>query len=125
MIDAPAGICELALEAGDIEAMVFFYERLGLGVVLREPERVWLDGGPSARLGIWSRGEKEHGDRGGAHVHFALNIGPAGLDASVAAFREHGQEFEGPIVHDGGDRSVYLSDPEGNRVELWDYAIKR
>jgi catechol 2,3-dioxygenase-like lactoylglutathione lyase family enzyme len=25
------------------------------------------------------------------------------------------------IVHDGGDRSLYLSDPEGNRLELWDY----
>jgi catechol-2,3-dioxygenase len=31
-----------------------------------------------------------------------------------------GLEVEGPVVHDGGDRSIYLFDPEGNRIELWD-----
>ena len=35
--------------------------------------------------------------------------------------RQNGWDFEGPIAHDGGDRSLYLSDPEGNRLELWDY----
>jgi catechol-2,3-dioxygenase len=119
-IDAPAGICELALAADDIEAMVSFYERLGLGVLLREQGRVWLDAGTSARIGIWTRGKKEHRDRGGSHVHFALDIGARGFDATADSFREHGQEFEGPVVHDGGDRSLYVFDPEGNRVELWD-----
>jgi predicted enzyme related to lactoylglutathione lyase len=38
----------------------------------------------------------------------------------VERFKESGQIFEGPVTHDRGDRSVYLSDPEGNRVELWD-----
>jgi catechol-2,3-dioxygenase len=77
--------------------------------------------GESARIGIWSAGEKEHRDRGGSHVHFALAIGPEGLDAMVERFGQTGRRFEGPITHEGGDRSVYLSDPEGNRVELWDY----
>jgi len=90
--DAPAGICELVLESADIDRMVEVYERLGLGVLLREPGQVWLDAGESARIGIWSAGEKEHRDRGRSHVHF-------------------------------GDRSVYLSDPEGNRVELWDNPV--
>jgi catechol-2,3-dioxygenase len=119
MIDAPAGIRELVLESADLDRMVEFYERLGLGVLLREPGRVWLDAGESARLGIWTVGEKEHRDRGGSHVHFALGIGPAELDAMVERFGQTGQPFEGPVTHDGGDRSVYLSDPEGNRVELW------
>jgi catechol-2,3-dioxygenase len=125
MIDAPAGICEMVLESTDIERMVEFYERLGLGVLLRESGRVWLDAGESARIGIWSTGEKEHRDRGGSHVHFALGIGPEGLDAMVERFGQTGQSFEGPVTHDGGDRSVYLSDPEGNRVELWDYSLRR
>ena len=29
--------------------------------------------------------------------------------------------MRGPIEHPGGDRSVYLSDPEGNVVEAWDF----
>lgn len=27
----------------------------------------------------------------------------------------------GPVKHDGGDRSLYVSDPEGNIVEAWDH----
>jgi catechol-2,3-dioxygenase len=120
MVDAPAGICELVLESADLDRTVEFYEGIGLGVLLREPGRVWLDAGESVRIGIWTSGEKEHRDRGGAHVHFALSISPSGLDAMVERFKESGRTFEGPVAHDGGDRSIYLSDPEGNRVELWD-----
>jgi len=118
--DRPDGIIELALEAFDLDAMVSFYEGLGLEVVGREPGRVWLAAGPNARLGIWSRGEKEHLDRGGMHVHFALGIGTEALDATIGRLREAGQEFEGPVARDDGDRSIYLFDPEGNRVEFWD-----
>jgi catechol-2,3-dioxygenase len=114
------GIIELALEATDIDAMVGFYERLGLEVVGREPGRVWLSAGPAARLGIWSPGAKEHRDRGGMHVHFALSVSAAALEATIGALRDSGQDFEGPVARDDGDRSIYLFDPEGNRVELWD-----
>jgi hypothetical protein len=27
----------------------------------------------------------------------------------------------GPERHSGGDRSLYVTDPEGNVVEVWDY----
>ena len=43
-----------------------------------------------------------------------------GLGLAVLA-RDGDRKVEGPIEHDGGDRSVYVFDPEGNRVELWDY----
>jgi len=118
--DRPDGIIELALEAFDLDAMVAFYEELGLGGRGREPGRVWLAAGPNARLGIWSSGEKEHRDQGGMHVHFALGIGTEALDATIGRLREAGQEFEGPVARDDGDRSIYLFDPEGNRVEFWD-----
>jgi hypothetical protein len=32
-----------------------------------------------------------------------------------------GVGHEGPVEHDGGDRSVYFEDPEGNVVEAWDF----
>lgn len=121
MSESPAGICELVLESTDLDAMIDFYERLGLEVILREGGRVWLDAGGSTRLGIWTVGEKEHRDRGGSHVHFALSLSPPGLDGMLGRLRDSGELVEGPVAHDGGDRSVYLFDPEGNRVELWDY----
>jgi catechol-2,3-dioxygenase len=120
--DAPHGIRELALEAADLDPMIAFYEGLGLTVTGREPGRVWMEAGGDARLGIWSPGPKEHRDRGGHHVHFALAVSPGALDAAVSLLEDTVGEFEGPVVHEGGDRSVYAFDPEGNRVELWERA---
>jgi catechol-2,3-dioxygenase len=115
------GICELVLESRAPEEMVDFYERLGLHPLSREPGRVWLRVGSRSRLGIWTPGEKEHRDRGGTHVHFALSTISGQLEKTIAWLRERGWDFEGPVTHDGGDRSIYLSDPAGNRLELWDY----
>lgn len=117
-----AGICELVLETDDVGRLQDFYEELGLRRLLAEDEdRVWLRAGERCRLGIWSPGEKEYSDRGGSHVHFALSVGTDGLDALSAQLREREVEVEGPIEHEGGDRSAYFSDPAGNRVELWDF----
>jgi catechol-2,3-dioxygenase len=115
------GICEFVLVAEGIERMVEFYEGLGLEVLSREEGRAWLAAGPRCRIGFWTPGEKEHRDRGGTHVHFALSATRGRLDSLVGKLRDAGQEFEGPIVHDGGDRSIYLFDPERNRLEIWDY----
>jgi hypothetical protein len=35
--------------------------------------------------------------------------------------RELGVEFQGPVEHSGGDRSLYCEDPAGNVLELWDF----
>jgi catechol-2,3-dioxygenase len=116
-----AGICELVLETDDVERLRAFYEELGLQTLAEEGDRVWLRVGEHCRLGIWSPGEKEFSDRGGRHVHFAFSVGADGLDALSAQLRERGVEVQGPIEHEGGDRSLYFSDPAGNRVELWDF----
>ncbi|HEX5591718.1 MAG TPA: VOC family protein [Solirubrobacterales bacterium] len=119
---AIAGICELVLETDDVDGLRRFYEDLGLERLLVEDgDRVWLQAGERCRLGIWSPGEKDHADRGGRHVHFAFSVGADELDASCAQLRERGVEVEGPVEHDGGDRSAYFFDPAGNRVEIWDF----
>jgi catechol-2,3-dioxygenase len=110
------GFAELTLETHDIAALERFYvEGFGLRVLAREADRVWLAAGPRARLGLWSPGEKEFGDRGGRHVHFAFSAGPGRLDALAERLRADVRE------HDGGDRSMYVEDPEGNVVEVWDF----
>ena len=54
-------------------------------------------------------------------MHFALSVTRGRLEGLTTELRAQGVEVEGPIEHDGGDRSIYVFDPEGNRVELWDY----
>jgi catechol-2,3-dioxygenase len=115
------GICELVLETDDVPRLQSFYRDLGLRPLLEEGDRVWLAAGEQCRLGIWPPGEKEFSDRGGRHVHFALSVGSDGLDRLSRGLRDRGVEVEGPVEHDGGDRSAYFFDPAGNRVELWDF----
>ncbi|HEV2790609.1 MAG TPA: VOC family protein [Solirubrobacterales bacterium] len=116
-----SGICELVLETDDVPRLRSFYRELGLRPLLEEGDRVWLAAGEHCRLGIWPPGEKEFSDRGGRHVHFALSVDRDGLESLIEGLRARGVEVQGPIEHDGGDRSVYFSDPAGNRVELWDF----
>jgi catechol-2,3-dioxygenase len=116
-----AGICELVLETDEVEKLASFYRQLGLELVLEEDDRVWLAVGERCRLGIWPPGEQEYSDRGGRHVHFALSVDENRLDALAQGLRERGVEVEGPVEHEGGDRSAYFFDPAGNRVELWDF----
>src|ERR671917_1664367 len=116
------GFAELTLETPDPAGLERFYAGvLGMEVLAREADRIWLAAGPHARLGLWSPGEKEFGDRGGRHVHFAFSAAPGRLDALVERLRAHGVDVRGPEEHDGGDRSLYVEDPEGNVVEVWDF----
>jgi catechol-2,3-dioxygenase len=116
------GFAELTLQARDPGALERFYvEGFGMEVLAREDDRVWLAAGENARLGLWTPGAKEFGDEGGAHVHFALSAAPGRLDALVDRLRDHGADVRGPEEHDGGDRSAYVRDPEGNVVEVWDF----
>jgi catechol-2,3-dioxygenase len=121
---APAitGLAELTLETDDLVRCERFYrELLGLELLSRERDRVWLAVGRSTRLGLWSPGRKEFGDRGGRHVHFAFSASPGELDALADRLRAAGGAVRGPVEHDGGDRSLYFRDPAGNLVEAWDY----
>jgi catechol-2,3-dioxygenase len=116
------GFCEVTLESRDPAKLARFYQDLfGWDELSRGDDRVWLGCGERARLGLWSRGPKEFGDEGGRHVHYALSIRPGGMEALVERLRARGIDHEGPVEHEGGDRSVYFEDPEGNVVEAWDF----
>jgi catechol-2,3-dioxygenase len=121
-VPAVDGFAELTLEVHDLRALERVYtDAFGLPVLQRRDDRVWLAAGRSARLGLWTIGEKEMGDRGGRHVHFAFTAAPDGLEAMAERLRAHGADVQGPLEHDGGDRSIYCEDPEGNVVEVWDF----
>jgi catechol-2,3-dioxygenase len=116
------GFAELTLQTDDLPGLEAFYtEVVGLEVLAREGDRIWLRAGDRARLGLWSPGPKEFGDRGGRHVHFAFSVSPGTLDALARRVRGRAASVRGPVEHDGGDRSLYWEDPAGNLVEAWDF----
>jgi len=116
------GFSELTLQSPQPDSLARFYiECFGLRELAREDDRIWLGAGDTARLGIWKPGKKEFGDEGGVHVHFAFAVEPRGLDRLAERLETWGIAVEGPHEHDGGDRSMYVRDPEGNVVEAWDY----
>ena len=116
------GFAELTLEVADLAGLEDFYtDALGLPVLDRKDDRIWLGVGNHARLGLWAPGRKEFGDEGGAHVHFAFSAPAEALRQITDRLRERGVEVKGPVEHDGGDASLYFRDPAGNLVEVWNY----
>jgi catechol-2,3-dioxygenase len=110
---------ELVLEVLDLDRAVAFYsEVLGLAVADQWEERAWFKVGEHTRLGLWTPQVGIAGGRGGVHVHYALHIPEEAYDAAVARLREHGYEPHEEDFEENG-RAVYVTDPDGNVVELW------
>jgi catechol 2,3-dioxygenase-like lactoylglutathione lyase family enzyme len=126
------GLLELVLEVSDLEKSVAFYrDVLGLPEVERWPPPrlgVWLSMGRNEVLGLWppasgGRGVAIAGSRGGSHVHFAIYVEPRSLAAWERRLNEAGAKVEGPIEFARGNRSLFVEDPDGNVVELGDWAV--
>ena len=123
------GFYELVLEVADLAASERFYrEVLGLRLVERwPPERpaAVLALGRQGFLLLWppeSGGAAAiHNGRGGAHVHFALRVPRGTLDATKARLEARGVPVE-LYDFDNGNRALYLDDPDGNVVELSEFA---
>ena len=121
------GVSELVLEVVDLAAAERFYaDVLDLPVVERwqDREAVWLMVGDRTRIGLWTPQVGLAGGRGGAHVHFAMHVAPDRYDAAVAVLRERGQEVEEhrfPSYDES--RAAYVTDPDGNVVEIWTYDV--
>ena len=123
------GVSELVLEVVDLEAAERFYaEVLGLPVVERweQREALLVMAGAGTRIGLWRPQVGLAGGRGGVHVHYAMHVAESDYDAAVARFREHGYE---PEEHRFGSyeesRAAYVTDPDGNVVELWTWDVSR
>jgi predicted enzyme related to lactoylglutathione lyase len=126
-VSGPTGVSELVLEVVDLEQAIRFYaEDLGLPFVERwdDREAAWVMIGDRTRLGLWRPQVGLARGRGGVHVHFAMHVDDAGYDELVARLREHGHEVE-EHVFDTYERSraAYVTDPDGNVVELWTWDV--
>jgi catechol 2,3-dioxygenase-like lactoylglutathione lyase family enzyme len=121
------GVSELVLEVLDLEASERFYtDVLGFQVVERWPNReaVWVMGGSQTRIGLWRPQVGLAGGRGGIHVHYALHIDDSDFDAAEAQLRRKGYEPEIVLFREGDrGRALYVTDPDGNVVELWTWDV--
>jgi catechol 2,3-dioxygenase-like lactoylglutathione lyase family enzyme len=113
------------LEVSDLERAERFYsDTLELPVVERWPHRnaVWVLAG-GTRIGLWEPQVGLEGSRGGAHVHFAIQIDPQSFDERVEAIRRRGHEVPvhhfNPIGAGEPSRSAYVLDPDEHLVEFW------
>jgi catechol 2,3-dioxygenase-like lactoylglutathione lyase family enzyme len=121
------GVSELVLEVVDLAAAERFYAGvLGLPVVERWPKRdaIWVMAGERTRIGLWRPQVGLAGGRGGIHVHFAMHVAEGDYEAAVDRVRGQGQEVE-EITFEGygGSRAAYMTDPDGNVVELWTWDV--
>jgi catechol 2,3-dioxygenase-like lactoylglutathione lyase family enzyme len=55
-------------------------------------------------------------------VHFAMQIADADYDRAVELLRERGQDVE-ELAFEGAGRAAYVTDPDGNVVELWTWDV--
>ncbi len=126
------GLLELVLEVADLEASLAFYrDLLRLELVERWPpprEAAWVGIGRNAVLGLWppssgGEGVAIAGSRGGSHVHFAVYVEPGSLDAWQRRLEDTGIKVEGPVEFSPGNRSIFVSDPDQNVVELADWEV--
>jgi catechol 2,3-dioxygenase-like lactoylglutathione lyase family enzyme len=122
---------EFVLEVADLERSATFYrDKLGMTEVERwhgPRPGVWVAMGTNQVLGLWPAksggpGVGLYDSRGGTHVHFALYVAPGTLDTWIAKLRTAGVEVKGPVDFGPGNRSIYVDDPDGNVVELAQWA---
>jgi catechol-2,3-dioxygenase len=108
------------LEVADLDAAARFYgEVLGLPVQQRSDERVWFLVGDSARLGLWTKQVGIAGGQGGAHVHYAMHVAEEDYDVAVKRLRAAGLDPHEEHFEENDTRAAYVTDPDGNVVELW------
>jgi catechol-2,3-dioxygenase len=107
------------LEVADLDAAVQFYgEVLGLPAMSRSDNRAWFLVGGRSRIGLWTPQLGIADGQGGAHVHYAMHIGEDDYEAAVARLREHGRDVHEEDFEESG-KAMYVTDPDGNVVELW------
>lgn len=134
----PRALGEVAIRCDDLGRMTAFYEGV-IGLTRLKgnsaPQIVFYGLGEStaghtAVLALFDRALDAHRPGGGAAPvtgagsalhHVALSLPRAEQDAAIAWFERTGQPFR--IEHFGwiGWRGVFLTDPEGNTVELVAY----
>lgn len=115
------GIGGIFIKAADPAALARWYkEHLGIPVVDGEHALLRWQDDPRARDGmtVWAAFDRKD-DSFRSDAPFMVNYRVADLDALLAALREEGVAVDDRIEETPEGRFGWLTDPEGNRIELW------
>lgn len=125
MVSVPrvTGLGGVFFKARDPQVLGAWYrEHLGLPVedggyaVLQ-----WRDHDDPARLGstVWAVFDEGTDYLGAEKQRAMLNYRVADLDALLATLRREGVAVDEQVMEDENGRFGWITDPEGNRIELW------
>jgi len=120
-----AGIGGIFFKAKDPKALGLWYQNhLGIniedwgGTVFR-----WVDDQTAPASGggstVWSPFKEDTDYFGTSQAGFMVNFRVSNLDAMLAQLREHGCEVDDKTEVSEFGKFGWVTDPEGNRVELW------
>jgi len=117
------GIGGIFFKARDPKALVRWYHR-HLGIHIEEAVALftWRSGRDGRAKGhtVWSIFPADttyFGERGAS---FMINYRVKDLDAVLAVLRDEGVEADRKIEESEYGRFGWITDPEGNRIELWE-----
>jgi len=117
------GIGGIFFKAGDPKALVRWYRRhLGIHIEDSVALFTWRSGKDGKGKGhtVWSifpAGTKYFGEDGAS---FMINYRVRDLDGVLAALRKEGVEVDRRVEDSEYGRFGWITDPEGNRIELWE-----
>ncbi len=103
----------------------WYREHLGLGADEGPVQFLWREKERPDEFGrtVWSLFPDETDYFGPARPAFMINYRVANLDKMLAQLRQGGVTVEKVENHSYG-RFAWITDPEGNRVELWEPTSK-
>ena len=130
------GLGEIALRVNDLDKMQDFYEKVvGLEVMRRFPRAVFFRvadgvGGHPQAFALFNRSEKPSGpmihrttpdgvsQEHSTLDHVAFEIDLSAYESEKSRLEQLGLSVETAVFEWTGWRSLFVSDPEGNTVEL-------
>ncbi len=117
------GIGGIFFRAEDPEGLAGWYRRhLGIRVEGAAAVFAWRGGKDPRRKGhtIWSVFPAGSGYLGEDDARFMINYRVRDLDGLLAALRKEGVRVDPQVEDTPHGRFGWATDPEGNRVELWE-----
>ena len=117
------GIGGIFFKAEDPKALVQWYRRhLGLQIEDTVALFAWRGGREGKVRGhtVWSIFPAKTTYFGGGGASFMINYRVKDLDGVLAALRDEGVKTDPKIEDTEYGRFGWITDPEGNRIELWE-----
>jgi catechol 2,3-dioxygenase-like lactoylglutathione lyase family enzyme len=119
------GISHTVFETRDLnKAITFYSEALGTGVPISCAQEVYIPVQNRQMIGLVQVTElSERSKKHGRGCHMAMNVTHEDFDSMVALVERYGGKTQGDKRADDGlrpegERSIYLFDPDNNRLQL-------